>query len=546
MTITFKLFSRALKGGKKTIRLRVYNRVKDSIQDFKITTGLKVNPKYWDKDAERVTKDHPDFAILNNKLSEIKQRRESLLNRFDAGVLSFEGVCNQIMSNTDMDTLDDFIELKIKEIKSDNTYENYKVKLAGFKKLVGVKGKLTFSALGNKDLIIKAHSNAEKRQRDGTLASRSYGGYIGTVKTIVNLAHYLDYTDLQLNIPNMYLTIDKSRDKNEIITKNKGNTPEDVIKAIDKCTTIQQWEAIGYWMLQFMLRGFYYGDIVKGLREVNIQDTDQNKIGNQASTYYKDVIYIHHYRSKATRPMYIHVYNNPIYALIKKLKFVAVYTHADKEIGGKNVLADINDKLAIFDYDMDNNSKEHNQMWRHKQRKVKKYGMTNKKARKSFNQTAQRLELSSDIRNLLLGESESSNILNEHYNDSTIPVLLERVDKAHRDVLNLFRCDEIYDRLLIKLKYLVAKQKLPGWVMCEAGVGINGRDISVVTGMTGNQRNPEFIFTKITEPKYRKYFGKYKNSADVHKITGVYLYKLTKEFLDAEKRMAKINELIAN
>jgi hypothetical protein len=68
----------------------------------------------------------------------------------------------------------------------------------------------------------------------------------------------------------------------------------------------------------------------------------------------------------------------------------------------------------------------------------------------------------------------------------------------------------------------------------------------VVTGMTGNQRNPEFIFTKITEPKYRKYFGKYKNSVDVHKITGVYLYKLTKEFLDAEKRMAKINELIAN
>ena len=542
MTITFKLFSRVLKGGKKTIRLRVYNRVKNLIQDFKITTGLKVYPKFWNKEAERVTRDHPDFEVINNKLSEIKQRRESLLNRFDAGVLSFDAVCNQIMSNSDMNTLDDFIEFKIKELKSDVTYNDYKVKLAGFKKLIGVKGKLTFTALAKKDLIVKAHSNAQKRQKEGTIASRSYNGYIGTIKTIVNLASYLDYTDLKLDIPNMYLSIDKTRDKNQSITKNKGHKVEDVLESINNITSLKQWEAVSQWMLMFMLRGFYPGDIVKGLKQVNIQDTDQNQIGNDKMAYAKDEIYIYHHRSKSVRPMYIHVFNEPIYSLIRKLKYVAVYNHADVKIEGKSILADINDNLSIFDYDMDNNSEAHKKFWRHRQRRLAVVGgLKIIKARKTFNQTAQSLEISSDVRSLLLGQSASNNILNEHYNDNTIPELLDKVDEAHRDVLEMFRCEEILDRLLVKLKYLVNKNKLPGWLLCESPVFKNGRDITVVIGVEGGLNNPEPIITKIVDPKFRKYFNKY-NSTEVQDFS--ITYPMVQEFIDAEQRLSKIKELI--
>lgn len=545
MTITFKLFSRVLKGGKKTIRLRVYNRVKNLIQDFKITTGLKVYPKFWNKEAERVTRDHPDFEVINNKLSEIKQRRESLLNRFDAGVLSFDAVCNQIMSNSDMNTLDDFIEFKIKELKSDVTYNDYKVKLAGFKKLIGVKGKLTFTALAKKDLIVKAHSNAQKRQKEGTIASRSYNGYIGTIKTIVNLASYLDYTDLKLDIPNMYLSIDKTRDKNQSITKNKGHKVEDVLESINNITSLKQWEAVSQWMLMFMLRGFYPGDIVKGLKQVNIQDTDQNQIGNNKMAYANDEIYIYHHRSKSVRPMYIHVFNEPIYSLIRKLKYVAVYNHADVKIEGKSILADINDNLSIFDYEMGNNSEAHKKFWKHRQRRLAVVGeLKIIKARKTFNQTAQRLEISSDVRALLLGQSASNKILNEHYNDNTIPELLEKVDKAHRDVLHKFRCEEILDRLLVKLKYLINKNKLPRWLLALSGVGIKNRNILVCTGMSGTFNNPEFDLTKVVDPKFRKYFSNFKRSEDVDEINLVYLGKLLREFKEAEQRLSKIKELI--
>ena len=542
MTITFKLFSRVLKGGKKTIRLRVYSRVKDSIQDFKITTGLKVYPKFWDKEAERVTKDHPDFEVINTKLSEIKQRRESLLNRFDAGVLSFDAVCNQIMSNSDMNTLDDFIEVKIKELKSDVTYNDYKVKLAGFKKLVGVKGKLTFTALAKKDLIVKAHSNAQKRQKEGTLASRSYNGYIGTIKAIVNLACYLDYTDLKLDIPNMYLSIDKTRDKNQSITKNKGHKVEDVLESIKNITSLKQWEAVSHWMLMFMLRGFYPGDIVKGLKQVNIQDTDQNQIGNQKRTYAIDEIYIYHHRSKSVRPMYIHIFQKPIFSLIRKLKFVAVYNHSDLEVGGKSILADINDNLSIFDYDMDNNSEAHKKFWRHRQRRLAVVGgLKIIKARKTFNQTAQSLEISSDVRSLLLGQSASNNILNEHYNDNTIPELLDKVDEAHRDVLERFRCEEILDRLLVKLKYLVNKNKLPQWLLCRSGIVKIGRDIIVITGMKGSIEKPEPIIAKIVDPKFRKYFNKYNRTNATDFIDAL---PMVQEFVDAEQRLSQIKELL--
>jgi len=542
MTITFKLFSRVLKGGKKTIRLRVYSRVKDSIQDFKITTGLKVYPKFWDKEAERVTKDHPDFEVINTKLSEIKQRRESLLNRFDAGVLSFDAVCNQIMSNSDMNTLDDFIEVKIKELKSDVTYNDYKVKLAGFKKLVGVKGKLTFTALAKKDLIVKAHSNAQKRQKEGTLASRSYNGYIGTIKAIVNLACYLDYTDLKLDIPNMYLSIDKTRDKNQSITKNKGHKVEDVLESIKNITSLKQWEAVSHWMLMFMLRGFYPGDIVKGLKQVNIQDTDQNQIGNDKMAYAKDEIYIYHHRSKSVRPMYIHVFQKPIFSLIRMLKFVAVYNHSDLEVGGKSMLADINDNLSIFDYDMDNNSEAHKKFWKHRQRRLAVVGgLKIIKARKTFNQTAQSLEISSDVRSLLLGQSASNNILNEHYNDNTIPELLDKVDEAHRDVLERFRCEEILDRLLVKLKYLVNKNKLPQWLLCRSGIVKIGRDIIVITGMKGSIEKPEPIIAKIVDPKFRKYFNKYNRTNATDFIDAL---PMVQEFVDAEQRLSQIKELL--
>ena len=542
MTITFKLFSRVLKGGKKTIRLRVYSRVKDSIQDFKITTGLKVYPKFWDKEAERVTKDHPDFEVINTKLSEIKQRRESLLNRFDADVLSFDAVCNQIMSNSDMNTLDDFIEVKIKELKSDVTYNDYKVKLAGFKKLVGVKGKLTFTALAKKDLIVKAHSNAQKRQKEGTLASRSYNGYIGTIKAIVNLACYLDYTDLKLDIPNMYLSIDKTRDKNQSITKNKGHKVEDVLESINNITSLKQWEAVSQWMLMFMLRGFYPGDIVKGLKQVNIQDTDQNQIGNDKMAYAKDEIYIYHHRSKSVRPMYIHVFQKPIFSLIRMLKFVAVYNHSDLEVGGKSMLADINDNLSIFDYDMDNNSEAHKKFWRHRQRRLAVVGgLKIIKARKTFNQTAQSLEISSDVRSLLLGQSASNNILNEHYNDNTIPELLDKVDEAHRDVLERFRCEEILDRLLVKLKYLVNKNKLPQWLLCRSGIVKIGRDIIVITGMKGSTEKPEPIIAKIVDPKFRKYFNKYNRTNATDFIDAL---PMVQEFVDAEQRLSQIKELL--
>ena len=191
---------------------------------------------------------------------------------------------------------------------------------------------------------------------------------------------------------------------------------------------------------------------------------------------------------------------------------------------------------------MDNNSEAHKKFWRHRQRRLAVVGgLKIIKARKTFNQTAQSLEISSDVRSLLLGQSASNNILNEHYNDNTIPELLEKVDKAHRDVLDRFRCEEILDRLLIKLKYLVNKNKLPGWLLCESPVFKNGRDITVVTGVEGGLNNPEPIITKIVDPKFRKYFNKY-NSTEVQDFS--ITYPMIQEFIDAEQRLSKIKELI--
>ena len=97
MKVNFKLFSRDLKSSKKALRVRVYHKTKTRVFDRSVGTGLSIIPTYWDKDAERVTDLHPSQKVINEKIAEIKQNREDLLNEFDTGNISCESVLTQII-----------------------------------------------------------------------------------------------------------------------------------------------------------------------------------------------------------------------------------------------------------------------------------------------------------------------------------------------------------------------------------------------------------------------------------------------------------------
>mgnify|MGYP003145124203 CR=1 FL=1 len=539
MKVYFKLFSRDLKSSKKALRVRVYHKHKNVVKDKSVGTGLSIIPKFWDKDAERVTDMHPNQRDINERIAEIKANREDLLNQYDSGKISYESVLNQIIDKSSDDTIDDFIESKCKPpIKSDSVYKNLKNQLGGFKKLIGHRGKISWSDINN-ETIYNAYNIATRRQKEGSLSARSYKNYIGAVKQLVDLGRFLGVTKLTLDIPESYTHLDEVKDKSYHITKNEGNTTEEVVKAIEDIKTIQQWQAVAMWLLSFCLRGFYYADIVS-LKQEDIKDKDDNKIGHLLSTFAKDDIHIYHRRSKGYFPMYIKLFNYPVMGLINRLKFVTAYTHNDRRFKGKSILGDINDQIAIFDYDHKSDSTYHNEMTKHIQRKLKKKGLMFKKARKSFNQYAQKLRLNQDVRQVLLGHKEGGKTIRKHYDSHTLTELLDEVDRMHYEVLKEFKVEELYDRLLVKLKYLVAEDNLPKWILSFGAVKKEGRKLSILTGF----QNKEDDFRKFYEglewveiqDKYRAYFIKDKRAdkdywKDLEKVGNVDKSELIQKIL---------------
>jgi hypothetical protein len=517
MRVYFKLFSRVLRNDKRALRVRVYHKTKARIFDRSVNTGLSIVPKFWDKANERVTDLHPSQQVINERIAEIKNNREDLLNQFDSGKISPEAVLNQIIEKRTDESIDDFIETKVKDIKSDSVYVNHKNCLRGFKKLVGWSGKITFDDITN-ELIYKAYTNAQKRQLDGSLASRSYSNYMGSIGQLVTLANFLGVSNKVLNIPQQFTHLSKIKDHNYSITMMVGHNPEEVFKAIKNIKTIQQWQAVGFWLLSFCTRGFYYGDIVK-LKQKDVANTEGVEIGHLLKTFMSDDIHIYHRRSKGEHPMYIKLFNHPTMSLIQRLKFVTAYTHCEKEIGGKNVVSNINDQLQIFDYDHKNNTIKHSEMFAHVTDKLRDLGLDFMKARKSFNQYGQRLELTEKVRQCLLGHKEGGVILKKHYDDHTLIPFLKKLDKHHFEVLEKFQIPEMYQRMLVKLKWLVMEYKLPKWILCQGAVVREGRKLKVLTGIvrksdTFDTYAKRLQWTYIEDDKYRKFFLKDKRGSE--------------------------------
>ena len=178
MTIKFELKSRVLKDKRKSLKLRVHSSVKGLKKRAICDTGLKINPKYWDKEKERVTDRHSDHQILNEAINEIAYKRNKILTKFEADLLTFEGVINSLRRGGDDRTLEAFVDNQIREAKTNVTFTNYRDKLKGFKKLIGHKGDLRFNDISN-EMFIKAHRNATDLQRAKKMSARTYQGYIG-------------------------------------------------------------------------------------------------------------------------------------------------------------------------------------------------------------------------------------------------------------------------------------------------------------------------------------------------------------------------------
>ena len=96
-----------------------------------------------------------DSITFNETLPKLQKKYPEQLIEVvsDSGKISYESVLNQIIDKSSDDTIDDFIESKCKPpIKSDSVYKNLKNQLGGFKKLIGHRGKISWSDINNETI----------------------------------------------------------------------------------------------------------------------------------------------------------------------------------------------------------------------------------------------------------------------------------------------------------------------------------------------------------------------------------------------------------
>ena len=135
------------------------------------------------------------------------------------------------------------------------------------------------------------------------------------------------------------------------------------------------------------------------------------------------------------------------------------------------------------------------------------------KARKTFNQVGQRIEITEEVRQCLLGHKDGSKVIRNHYDDKTLVPFLKKLDKHHYELLEKFKIPEIYELMLVKLKWLVMEKNLPKWLLCQGSAHREGRKLKVLTGIqeksnTFDTYSKRLQWTEIVEDKYRKFFIK--------------------------------------
>ena len=228
-------------------------------------------------------------------------------------------------------------------------------------------------------------------------------------------------------------------------------TPEIVEQAIKEAKNISQWQSVGFWLLEFCMRGLYPADIVK-MTEANLDvPTALKRIKNE--------IFIEHPRSKSehteNEDMYIHIDNMITYPLISMLKNSVVKTHHNR----RDIVADVNDSLKIFDYNPTQDYKKHNSRWALHTRRLRKYGMTMKNARKTFLTYAKELSIDEDTRLILVGRKNDP-IFSSSYDNNRTKAMVDKVSKAHKSILLAFEAQRLVELLWAKLHTF----KTPAWL----------------------------------------------------------------------------------
>ena len=447
MTITLRFMNKLDRFGRNTIRYDISHTDFQGVKLRKaVSTGIKVLSKDIDVRNWRVKTSSINQKELNVALESCKEKVSIALTKFETKQSTFQQVVSYLKGDVDYGSVDKYIETVIQDSKSVQTYNDYRSTLKAFKKHLSIppKQEVSFQEYSSYELLDKF-----KRKASESIANTTINSYFAKIRAVLNDAYEKGYIHDKFELKRGLRLPPRPSKKIETITS------EEFEKAIEKANDIYEVQALALYLLMFGLRGMYNSDIV-ALKDAEYKCNDFDKKNPYLNLFNDGNKYIIHRRVKTKNrsndDLVIRIDDN-IPFLINMLKKLFKITHK-----GENILS--NNKLALFDYDL-NDLKTHKRIWgRYQKKLIKLLDYNFKTARKTYNTYATELEVSNTVRNILLGHSPQS-VNEKHYINRRTIKISEKVQQAHTEILEDFEFERLSQQLyLYMINFLTDKDRV--------------------------------------------------------------------------------------
>lgn len=460
MTINFKFHNHRKKDGTQSLQIRIRDGNKEKLIKM---PGVALEKRFWDSKSQMVKTNHPNSEVFNKVVSSYHEKIRKVKPLYELNQISFNEVVMMLQGSGSIDSLLGFME-SVQYSKSKQWYRNTQnaVKRFGY-----------FNNLDNPSFKDLTYSSLEKMvvelKRNGN-QPETINNYLSHLRALFNYGKKKKVTHYDFEFPNDLMAKTRRHDK-----KLKTHTPVEVAQAIDRIvlkdqslrskeSTLRDFEAIGFWLLMFCMRGLYGKDITSLSSKSHnydysrqIEHTIKNKKDREVvpGNYH----FIDHKRHKTNNNMRIWITLPPIGGLITVLRRLVAQTHPhvsyltteDLEKDYVEMIKRKNyDGLKIFRHNPKTDLVRDEAIWNNLNKHLKRLGLHSfESARKSFATTCSTFGIDSSIERQLLGQSDPSIL--KHYVNFEDKRLIYVTQQSHLIVLKNFRAVELFDLWLQKM-----------------------------------------------------------------------------------------------
>jgi len=457
-------------------KAQLYIRIKDSSLNRKDNDrrvkvdGVFIDPKLWNKSLSRVEVNHENCEAINDILLSYSKKMLDVRNKYNLKQIDFDTAVKMLSSDESATSIKEYIRTVFSEFKEAKHAKNC------LDSVITVGNHLEISELLFSDITELNLIRLRNKLLGEGRSPHTFNTYVRNILTVCNHAKKRKYIYQDFSFAG------EVKAKTPPMPVIKTASPDDIYRAIDNIDTtfkslrsytktLREFEAVGFWLLMFCMRGFYPEDI----HDLTSRDLDydfEREIDSIKKGYHDDkilgreLVYMHR-RHKGQMPMNM-LMIPPIHQLINILRKLVAITHPNISfsvfpdfLNTRTELIKMKQKeeidfLKIFSITNKKSPKLFANTWRLYRKKAKDIGLPEfKVARSTFMSIGLELGIPDSFGRALLGQMDQT--ISKHYKDMSRPGIVGKMAFYHLSIIREFDVINLSNYMIDKLSKMFAK-----------------------------------------------------------------------------------------